>query len=431
MPENEQKYYSVDRSEAFQEILSRNPSWIIRWGSTIFTLVILILIVISYLVQYPDVVKGKITITTTIPPSHVVSEVNGEIAELFVKQGEYIESGNPLYLLDNNLDLDDYIYLKILIDTLSIDSTKLNPVVLPFDLELGDLTKAYMNFSAAYRNYFSSKTYQSTSDELGYLRAEQELQTNILNNLLIQKQNKQKEYELLEDEVSRTVKLYTAGAISKQEFDQVEGKFLQFESDYRDLLNRISTIKIKLDELQKELKVKSLGFGEEQFNFRAELQQAKSNLLAEMQSWENKYYPKAKISGYISMHKYWSANQFVAQGEELLAIVPKETPKHVGRLEVSVDNIGKVKEDLKVLIKLDNYDYKEYGMLEGMVSDISLIPYNGNYLVEVYFPKGLKTNYKRLEYMAEMKGNAEIITKNKRLITRIFENLRALLDDVS
>ncbi|MNR16356.1 hypothetical protein D3C85_1329560 [compost metagenome] len=68
-------------------------------------------------------------------------------------------------------------------------------------------------------------------------------------------------------------------------------------------------------------------------------------------------------------------------------------------------------------------------MVTGKVQNISLSPdKNGNYYVEVILPKGLKTSYQRdLPFDKELRGNAEIVTEDLRLIERIFNQLRSLL----
>ncbi|WP_026729144.1 hypothetical protein [Flavobacterium denitrificans] len=46
-----------------------------------------------------------------------------------------------------------------------------------------------------------------------------------------------------------------------------------------------------------------------------------------------------------------------------------------------------------------------------------------SYLIEVVLPFGLKTNYGvELNFHAESKGTAEIITEDRRLIERFFDN---------
>src|SRR5690606_14490994 len=98
----------------------------------------------------------------------------------------------------------------------------------------------------------------------------------------------------------------------------------------------------------------------------------------------------------------------------------------VGRMSVPATNSGKIVPGEKVLIKLDNYRFQEYGIVEGKVQNISLSPdKEGNYYVDVVLPKGLKTSYnKNLTFDKELKGNAEIVTQDLRLIERFFYQIR-------
>jgi glutamate mutase epsilon subunit len=85
-------------------------------------------------------------------------------------------------------------------------------------------------------------------------------------------------------------------------------------------------------------------------------------------------------------------------------------------------------------VKINNYPYDEYGLLKGVVKSVSRITNkvqtkNGTgdaYLVVVAFPEGTVTNFgKQLSLDFESKGTAEIITKRKQLIERLFDNLKA------
>ena len=92
-------------------------------------------------------------------------------------------------------------------------------------------------------------------------------------------------------------------------------------------------------------------------------------------------------------------------------------------------NSGKVHTGQRVLIKLDNYIYQEFGIVEGKVENVALIPNNdGEYYVNVILPKGLRTSYnKNLLFDKELRGNAEIVTQDLRLIERFFYQIRKLL----
>ncbi len=54
------------RSEEVQEILDKVPHWMIRWGNLLFFVLIIILLVLTYVIKYPDVIKTEALLTTIV-----------------------------------------------------------------------------------------------------------------------------------------------------------------------------------------------------------------------------------------------------------------------------------------------------------------------------------------------------------------------------
>ena len=65
------------RSEEVQEIISHVPNWIIRWGITMIFIVFLILLSISWFVEYPDIIKAKVVLTTSPAPRPAADALEG------------------------------------------------------------------------------------------------------------------------------------------------------------------------------------------------------------------------------------------------------------------------------------------------------------------------------------------------------------------
>jgi hypothetical protein len=42
------------RSEGVQDILTRPPHWMIRWGNTIIFIILLLILLMSYIIKYPE-----------------------------------------------------------------------------------------------------------------------------------------------------------------------------------------------------------------------------------------------------------------------------------------------------------------------------------------------------------------------------------------
>jgi len=76
----------------------------------------------------------------------------------------------------------------------------------------------------------------------------------------------------------------------------------------------------------------------------------------------------------------------------------------------------------------------KYGSISGKVTEISLVSGKrvdasnqslSQYLVKVDLPNGLKTNYgSELKFKFGEKGTAEIITADRRLYERMFDNMK-------
>jgi len=87
----------VDRhTEDMQEIISKVPSWILRWGIMFFFGVLLMTVAISVFVRYPDTIKGGLRLESSGIASPVIATAAGRITKLFVKQGATIKQGQPL-----------------------------------------------------------------------------------------------------------------------------------------------------------------------------------------------------------------------------------------------------------------------------------------------------------------------------------------------
>lgn len=127
--------------------------------------------------------------------------------------------------------------------------------------------------------------------------------------------------------------------------------------------------------------------------------------------------------------KHWIGNNATDQTEEGIALLleptPKEKSSYIAKLKTPAQNSGKIKIGQRVNVKLENYPDTEFGVLNGKIKNMSLIPdKEGFYLIDVKLPKRLITSYnKEINFKQEMRGSAEIITEDLRLIERFFYQL--------
>ena len=149
---------------------------------------------------------------------------------------------------------------------------------------------------------------------------------------------------------------------------------------------------------------------------------------ARLEYWFKTFVLQTPIDGKVTFTNYWSKNQQVKADEVVFTVVPFHESKIIGRVNLPLRGAGKVKPGQQVNIRFDNFPYMEYGIVKGTVKSISLVPSNDNYIAEVELPQNLETNYHiPLVFSQEMKGDAEIITDDLRLIQRFFNPIKSLL----
>ncbi|CAN0500975.1 unnamed protein product, partial [Scytosiphon promiscuus] len=134
-------------------------------------------------------------------------------------------------------------------------------------------------------------------------------------------------------------------------------------------------------------------------------------------------------SGLVSFYEVWGSHQNIKEGEIVFTVVPLDGDKLLGKCQVPIRNSGKIKPGQRVIIKLENYPYREWGTLNGEVDIISEVPRTGDnegYVVYVKV-KNLVTTYgKTLQFRQDMVGSVEIILEEVTLLQRIFYQFKNL-----
>ena len=153
-------------------------------------------------------------------------------------------------------------------------------------------------------------------------------------------------------------------------------------------------------------------------------------LLASIHSWEMAYCLMAPAEGKVQLLLQEAPNQYLSSGHIFARIVPNEGESWMGRALLPLQRSGKVKVGQRVIVRFTNFPDQEFGIVNGRLSSVSLVPSEDNYMIEIVFPDGLITNYgKSLPVFYEMKATAEIVTDDSRLIERFFQPLRKILKE--
>ena len=79
------------RSESVQDILTRPPHWMIRWGNTIIFIILLMILLMSYFIKYPEFVPAPIIVTSQNPPEKLLTRSNSKIEKIFIKDHQEVK----------------------------------------------------------------------------------------------------------------------------------------------------------------------------------------------------------------------------------------------------------------------------------------------------------------------------------------------------
>ena len=417
------------RSEEVQDILTKVPHWMIRWGTVLIFGIIIMLFFISWFLKYPDVVKTEIVITTNIPPEKLVAKTSGRIEAILVKDKSIITENTPLAIIENAANYKDVLLLKKIVDKTSIDNSK---KTFPFsklqNLQLGDVESAYANFQKDYIADGLNDNLQPFQVENNAQKSESIQIKERLSLLLQQKEINEQELKLQKNEIIRYTTLNNKGVISDQEFESKKLNYLQAEKNYKNLLSSISQLRSSLIDNSRATKGTQISSTKEAVNLDRSVTQSFYQLKKAIKDWELNYALKSSIAGEVTFLQVWTENQTITSGDNVFSIIPTTQKGFVGKVKAPALNSGKIKIGQQVNIRLTNFPDREFGVLKGEIKNISLVPdKDGNLLIDVILPKGLETSYrKQIPFQQEMKGSAEIITEDLRLLERILYQFREI-----
>jgi len=413
-----------------QEILTKVPHWMIRWGNALFLTLILLLLFLSWFVKYPDIIQSEALITTQIPPQKEYAKITGKFDAILVKDNEEVKQNQPLAVIENTANYNDVFKLKSIIDTIKVTNKSFQ---FPLDslpiLFLGDIESQYALFENSYIQYRLNKQLQPFKNEaLANQFSISELNGR-LRSLQSQKTINKTELDFKQRDLERNKTLFEKGIIATQDYENKQLEFAQAERNYKNYESSISQMREAISNAHKTSKGSEINRIKEEMVLLKNVIQSFNQLKRAIKDWENRYVLQSNINGKVSFLSYWNTNQTVNQGDLVFTIIPSENSSFIAKLKTPPQNSGKLKKGQKVNIKLENYPDTEFGVLKGIVKTISLIPNkDGLYLIDVKLPKELITSYnKKLDFKQEMRGTAEIITEDLRLIERFFYQFKEVL----
>ncbi|WP_257668517.1 HlyD family efflux transporter periplasmic adaptor subunit [Parapedobacter tibetensis] len=422
------------KSEEVQEVMGQTPSWIVRWGIILFSFIVMMLLMGSYLFKYPDTVQSQIVITPDDPPANVIARSTGKLDEIFVINNQLIEEGEPLAVIQNPATTSDMLRLATVLkemESSATDPTGAYNLVTGESYGLGVIQPAFNAFVKAINDYKNFDQLNYYKRKITYQRQQLVLQEEAYSEMLNQIPLTGESYKTSKAIFERDSILHLKRVISDNEFDLSKQVYIQegrthsnFHSSLKQQELQISKSSENLLDLERE------AFDRES-TYLIAFQTALNELNAQIRSWEQNFLLSSPVKGKVYLMGPWSKNQNVTSGETIFSIAPAENNTVRGKALLPAQGAGKVKIGQLANIRVDNFPDQEFGYLKGKVISISnSATAEGFYVLELTLINGMKTNYgKLLPLDGEQVGVADIITENIRLLERIFLPLKKILKE--
>ena len=427
------------RSEEFQEVLGSVPPWILRWGITVLAIVVVILLIGSAIIKYPDVISAQITLTGSTPPAALVAHASGKIKELYVKDNQEVKTGDYLAVIDNSANTEDILFLKNYLDSLaSPNPSKVGEMLPPLR---GGLGRGFGALQQLYTSFYTTLFEYTEYQRLLYYPQKKKMTLKRIaqyekqyQTLLNQQRITEEQFVIVQKQYSRDSVLHVKGVISDQDLETTKNVFLQSLASKENMRSSLQNMQIQIGQLKESLLDIEEQGTEKQNSLQTQLQSLVSQLKTGIEDWELNFVLQAPISGKITFTNFWTSNQNVSTGEAVFTVIPTDNIRVIGKASLSIARSGKVKVSQKVNIRLANFPENEFGILKGTIQTISLVPAQvgdvAYYTVEISLPDKLTTTYrKELPYLPNMQGQADIITDDISLLERFILPLKRILSE--
>lgn len=415
--------------EEIQYLLGNPPGWMMRFGLSTMAVLLALLLALSYFVQYPDVVTAKVVLTTANPPIRILAGSSQRVAALQVADRQAVQKGQTLAVLENTADWRDVLRLEQWLALPATGSGRL-----PEGLKLGELQHEWSTLCQHWKDFDYFTSDPGGREKIAQLRQQITQLQEMTFNLQNQRQTQQAAFDLAAKDLQRQRILHENNIISDLEFEKTEAAFLQQK---RQLENAAAAlIQNRMEIRRTESQITDLGKSsrdsrnDKDLTIAEDLQRLRSAVAA----WKQQFLVEAPVAGMVSLTKVWSAQQPIAAGEEVLAVVPLDgsegATRVIGKATTPVANSGMISSGMQAIIRLDGFPARQFGAIEATVTNISLLPQKEEYLLDLALPPSLTTTYhKPIPFRQEMTGSVRIVTENKRILERIFNHLQDLVQN--
>ncbi|GAB4166662.1 MAG: HlyD family type I secretion periplasmic adaptor subunit [Rickettsiaceae bacterium] len=403
--------------------------------STLFmvSLVILLLIVWAGFTQVQEV---AVTEGEIIPSQHIQSIQHlegGIISELKVAEGDLVERGQTLIVLDGTAVKRDLDALKVRKVSLEYNSMRLksfiNGTAPDFSQVEGGKADEKL-IQEQLRSYNSMLEARLNEKEI--IVDQIENKEAALNGLKGKRESLAKNVKLVAEEKNLKEQLYKKGYLSRFKFLEIKKQLNDVERELKGLDSEIEQANDSIDEYKNRLQSLGSNFIDKAYT---ELDQVEINIsqidqhIKKLEEQVERLEIKSPVYGYVKVLDIKTIGGVVGAGKVIAEIVPLEENLIV-ESQINPKDIGYLKIGQDVNVKISSYDFSRYGTINGKLTYISATTF-ANQEGERYYIGRISLDKNHVGHdprkniiLPGMTAQADIITGSKSILAYLLKPIR-------
>lgn len=407
------------------------PASLIFHGVIYAILVLILALSILFVIPIQEKIGGDVVVLYNGFPIEIKTKQSGPVY-LKVKDKEAIQKGDLLATQLWNVDQKTYQDLSSLakssynlktsrgLDSLEFAASRLRNADLP------DIQGFVLGILAAidqYRSELSAINPKGVIFNMQNEIKEQYASIPLIDSLSDKQEEK---ISLIRQRLQREKALFEARAISLENYTKTESVLLDEEAKLLSsgLLRQNSEQNIK--ELESD--ISSL-----ENTYRSESAKLLSLVVQAVNVFREAYYKVAyskfinsPIDGIINKSPEVIHGMEMSTNQTLFRVVPDNPEqKPEAYMYVALKRSGEIRSGQKVFVNLEEYNPRDYGVIEGIIQSISPIPDSDKYRLDLDFELPLQTSFGFvIDQRPTYNGFGEILTRRLSIYDKIIKELR-------
>lgn len=389
-------------------------------------IILLVFVLWAAFATVDEVTRGSGKVIPTSQVQIVQAVDGGVVAEILVREGQSVEAGQSLFLIDktrfvSSLRENRVQYLALLAKAARLRALAENA---PFQLP-PEVVKEDPQLVEEERNMYDARR-RELEAQIGIARQQLAQRNQELVEMRSRKEQAAQSYELTARELAMTKPLAASGAVSDVELLRLERDVGRYRGERDQAAAQTVRLQSAILEATRKVQEQEITFRNEMRNELAETT-AKLNSLSEgstaLSDRVQHANIKSPVKGTVNRLLVTTVGGVLQPGKEIAEIVPSDDALLL-EARILPKDIGFLRPGLKATVRFTAYDFAIYGGLEAVIDHIAadtVTDEDGNafYLVRV---RTLKSSFgKSMPIIPGMVAEVDILTGKKTILAYLLK----------